>query len=106
MKSTFLLTPLAADDLREIAQYIKIQSPSAARMVVRRIKSEIRKVAAMPGIGHLREDIADESLRTWLVYSYLVIYRATIKPIQVVRILHGARDIGAIMRRFASQNPP
>lgn len=42
-------------------------------------------------------DLASESLRFWPVYSYLIIYRPNSEPIEVVRVLHGARDISAIM---------
>jgi antitoxin ParD1/3/4/toxin ParE1/3/4 len=48
-------------------------------------------------MGHRRDDIADESLRVWSVYSFLIVYRRQSKPLEIVRILHGARDIAAIL---------
>jgi hypothetical protein len=32
----------------------------------------------------------------WPVHSYLVIYRPEIQPLQIVRVLSGYRDIGAL----------
>jgi plasmid stabilization system protein ParE len=46
----------------------------------------------MPGKGHLREDLG-EDLRAWVVYSYLIIYRPAKKPLQVVRVVSGYRDV-------------
>ncbi len=44
-------------------------------------------------MGHLREDLAEEPLRFWPVYSYLIIYRPDSRPLEIVRVLHGARDV-------------
>src|SRR5438270_13630749 len=94
----FNVTADAAQDLVDIGRYIARSSPSAAKKVVREIRAGIRKVAARPGLGHLREDLTDEPVRFWLVYSYLIVYRAEQKPIEVVRILHAARDLASLLR--------
>jgi plasmid stabilization system protein ParE len=96
----FVITPDAFDDLEHIFQYIARSSPSAAKKVVREIRAGIHKVAVNPGLGHLRADLVDEPLRFWGVYSYLIIYRAERKPIEVLRILHGAQDVKSILRRL------
>ena len=58
----------------------------------------MRRIAARPGLGHLREDLTDEPLRFLPVWSYLVIYRLT-DPVEVVRVVHGARDVARELRR-------
>jgi antitoxin ParD1/3/4/toxin ParE1/3/4 len=57
----------------------------------------MRRLADMPGMGHLCKDLADESLRFWAVYSYLILYRPDTSPLQVIRVLHGARDVETIL---------
>jgi len=57
----------------------------------------MRLLAERPGIGHTRADLADEIVRFWPVFSYLVIYRADMKPIQIVRVLHGKRDVRRLL---------
>ncbi len=57
----------------------------------------MRKLADMPGMGHIRKDLVDESLRFWSVYSYLILYRPDSRPLQVIRVLHGARDVETIL---------
>ena len=54
-------------------------------------------LARTPGMGHVREDLASTSLRFWPIYSYLIIYSPESKPLQIVRILHSARDVRRIL---------
>jgi antitoxin ParD1/3/4/toxin ParE1/3/4 len=93
----FALTPEAQADLTEISNYIQQDSPAAARRVRDELLAAMRRLARMPGIGHLREDLSDEPVRFFSVYSYLIIYRPETDPLQIVRVLHGARDVGAIL---------
>jgi plasmid stabilization system protein ParE len=94
----FLLTPAARDDLIEISNYIQRNDGAAAAQRVRSgLREAIYRLAEMPGLGHLREDLADEPLRFWTVYSYLIIYRPETDPIQIVRVLHGARDVRRLL---------
>jgi plasmid stabilization system protein ParE len=57
----------------------------------------MRRLAEMPELGHFREDLADEPLRFWPVHSYLIIYRPDRKPLEVVRVLSGYRDIAELL---------
>jgi plasmid stabilization system protein ParE len=36
-------------------------------------------------------------LRFWTVYSYLIIYRAEARPLEIVRVLHASRDIQKLL---------
>ena len=94
----YLLTDSAQSDLREIISYIRQRNPNAARRVKREFRDAMRKLADFPQMGHLRADVADEELRFWSLYSYFIVYRAQQRPIQVVRVVHGARDIGQLFR--------
>lgn len=95
--SRFVLTPAARADLTEIFDYISRDNPNAARRVLDELRGAMLKLAEMPEMGHYRSDLADEPLRFWPVYSYLIIYRPEERPLQVVRVLHGARDIRKLL---------
>ena len=43
------------------------------------------------------KDLADEPLRFWRVYTYLIIYRFESKPIEIVRVLSAYRDIRKLL---------
>ena len=89
----YVLTELAKRDVRDIVAYIRRRSPQAAKQVRAELREAMRLLAEFPHIGHLREDVTDEPLRFWSVYSYLIVYRPEEKPLQVVRVVHGARDL-------------
>jgi plasmid stabilization system protein ParE len=93
----YLLTDAAKDDIREIVAYLRRQSPAAARQVRREFTSAMRRLADFPQIGHKRADLVDEPIRFWCVYSYLIVYRPETKPLEILRVLHAARDVGRIL---------
>lgn len=96
MTHRFVLAPLAKRDLEELRDYIAKDSTVAARRVVREIRAAMQRLAEMPGKGHLRTDLGDEPLRVWVVYSYLILYRPETRPLQVVRVVSGYRDVARL----------
>jgi plasmid stabilization system protein ParE len=97
--SNFLIAPDARFDLDEIWSYyaVDLQNLETADRIRDEIFEALRKLARTPGLGHFRSDLAREPLRFWSVRSYLVIYRAEKRPLEIVRVLHGARDVQAIL---------
>jgi antitoxin ParD1/3/4/toxin ParE1/3/4 len=95
----FILSAEARADLRDISDYIRQENPLAATRVRQELREAMRRLAQMPGIGHVREDLVDidTALRFWPVYSYVIVYRAETKPLEVVRVLHGARDVQSLL---------
>jgi plasmid stabilization system protein ParE len=98
MTCTFILTPSAARDLDDILGYVlEHGGANPALHVYECLHEGFFKVGIEPGIGHVRDDLAGESLRVWAVFSYLVIYRPDTKPVQIIRVIHGARDVPSIL---------
>jgi len=94
----YQLTPRANIDLDPIWTYVAEGSGNAvADRLEETFHVAMQKLAEMPGIGHLREDLADEPLRFYNVRGYLIIYRPDTQPLQVIHVVHGARDIRAIL---------
>jgi plasmid stabilization system protein ParE len=92
----FKLSPEAAQDIREIWAYIAADNIKAARRVRLQIFDACQRVAGNPGIGHSREDLTDKPVLFWPTGSYLIVYAAR-KPVEIVRVLHGARDIPSLL---------
>jgi antitoxin ParD1/3/4/toxin ParE1/3/4 len=95
--SGFKLSPEAFRDIEEIWEFIAEDNLDAADRVREKIFTACEKIAELPGMGHLRKDLADEALRFWPVYSYLIIYRPDVEPLEIVRVLHGARDVERLL---------
>jgi plasmid stabilization system protein ParE len=94
--SPYALTPQAEDDLFEIWSYIHLDSPEAADRVEEAVYDACSFLSQSPGAGHRRVDIADEPVRFWPVTryrDYVIVYDPTTRPIAILRILHGARNL-------------
>ncbi len=98
----FKLAPEAASDIREIWAYIVEDSVKAARKVRLSLLDACKLLAANPTIGHSREDLTDQAVLFWPVGSYLIIYDPRTKPVAIVRVVHGARDVPSL---FSSSEP-
>jgi antitoxin ParD1/3/4/toxin ParE1/3/4 len=94
----YVLTKPAANDIRAIVNYVRQRSPQSAKVVRTQLRAAMAKLAAFPHMGHLREDVADEPLRFWSVFSYLIVYRPETRPLQIVRVVHGARDLESLFK--------
>lgn len=99
MTVRYVLAPQAARDLVDIWHYIKEQSSETlANRVESVIRDSILLLSRSPGAGHWRRDLTDQDVKFFSVYSYLVVYRPQTKPLQVVSILHGKRDVAALLK--------
>ena len=92
---TARFTLLARKDLQEIQAYIAQDNPKAAAQYLSILKQKCEILAQTPTIGVCRKEYCN--LYKFPVDKYLVFYRITESGIEVIRILHGARDIQSIL---------
>lgn len=97
--SRFRLSPEARTDLDDIRRYLtRNGGVASARYVLAEIRRALRVIAESPDIGHSREDLTEEPVKFWPVFSYLLVYDPSTRPIGVARVIHGARDAEAAFR--------
>ncbi|SRR6266446_2862851 len=89
---TILRTSEAHWDLVQIATGVGGEDPAAADRLLDMIEEKCRLLAQFPEMGRKREELAP-ALRSFPVGNYLIFYRARAEGIQVIRVLHGARDL-------------
>lgn len=92
-----VISDAAKADLDDIWSYIARDSDRMADRWIDRLVSEARRLADMPLIGHLHEGI-NPSFRIWPVGRYLIVYRPTSSPVEVVRIITGDRNVADLLR--------
>jgi toxin ParE1/3/4 len=85
----------------DIVESIAADNPSAAARFVAAVRVTEELLLAMPGIGTLRDydNAALAGMRFHLVKGfrkYLIFYIPRDYGIEVVRVLHGARDLEAL----------
>lgn len=90
-----LRRPLALQDLDQIWDYIAQDNPTVADGFIDRIEEKCRLLAEHPKIGTSCESL-HPSLRFLAVEKYLIFYLPLDDGIEIVRVLHGARDIESL----------
>ncbi len=98
MKRRYQLTPEARVDLFTIWEYIAQDNISAADRIVTRLERAFQLLAAFPKKGHRRADVhTSKPVLFWPDGAYVIVYRPESKPLIIVRIVHGARDLTALL---------
>ncbi len=95
MKRVVRRSALAEQDYRQIWRYIAADNADAADRLLLRIDSKLLVYAENPGMGTARDRLGP-ALRSFPVGNYVVFYRLVAEGIELVRVLHGARDMSAI----------
>ena len=95
---SIVITPEADRDLEETALFIETDSPSAAKRFLDAATAGFRSLSDAARIGARVEttNVTLTGLRRWRVpgfENHLIFYRVTEEAIEVIRVLHGARDI-------------
>lgn len=102
-----LLTPAAESDVAHLVHYFFSQSAEVASRFYAAVEDGCKQLAESPELGESLstsvEALAD--IRRWPVpgfRNHLVFYRQVPRGIDIVRILHAARDWQAILESSAN----
>jgi toxin ParE1/3/4 len=90
--SRYRLSSLARLDLDSIHNRIASDKPGAARRWLKRSAEQFYWLAKNPEAGQARDEILS-GLRSFSHGSYVIYYRSQAAHLEIVRVLHGARDI-------------
>lgn len=86
------ISPRAREDLIEIWSYIADDSVTNADAFIEKLYEAIEGLGRHPGSGRHREELAP-GIQSFPFGRYIIFYRAVTNSIEIVRVLHGARDI-------------
>jgi toxin ParE1/3/4 len=89
---SIVIRPEAMSDLAGIWAYIADDSVRQADAFAARIHHHFRLLARQPNLGRARPELFTD-LRSMLVGQYVIFYTPRPRGIEVVRVLHGARDL-------------
>ncbi len=89
---------LAEDDLAEIWHYIAMDNTAAAEAWLVEIDEKISSLSDNPRAGRPRDDLL-AGLRSFPMGNYLVFYRIHRNHVEVMRVIHGARNLDRVFRR-------
>lgn len=92
MASNLSRRPQAETDLEEIWLFIAADNIGAADRLLDRIGSVFEMLAENPQAGRQRPELG-MSIRSFAVGNYIIFYEAVPNGADIIRVLHGARDI-------------
>ncbi|MBU4234561.1 MAG: type II toxin-antitoxin system RelE/ParE family toxin [Desulfobacterales bacterium] len=87
--------PRVRGDLSEIWDYIAADNETRADAFVDLIDQKFQALASHPNLGRSRDEL-EEGLRSFPVGKYVIFYRAIPAGVEIVRVLHGSRDLNAM----------
>ncbi|MGC1304383.1 MAG: type II toxin-antitoxin system RelE/ParE family toxin [Caulobacteraceae bacterium] len=89
------VTPRAEADLDEIWLHVAMDAPKAADRLIDQIVERCASLAAHPHLGPARPEIAPEA-RMLTIGDHLVLYRVRETGVDIVRVVHGARQLDGL----------
>jgi toxin ParE1/3/4 len=91
--------PVAVDDLSAIFDWIAHDRPATAETFLRELDRRMRNLKAHPFLGRVPRDekLKDFGYRILVIGSYLVFYVVRSSTIEIHRVIHGSRNLDAII---------
>lgn len=104
MTRDLIVSGPADDDIDEYLDYLNERNPAAARRFLRAFHQACDRLLSFPELGHLWETRREslKGLRAWQVddFPLWIFYFPRPNMIEVIRILHHAKDIKAILDKL------
>jgi plasmid stabilization system protein ParE len=97
--SAYVLSPEAVQDLQDVWDFIASDNVHAADKLEDEFFEAFESLAEHPRMGHTRPDLTERDVRFWPIGSYLIVYRSVPTALQIVAVLHGARDVAEVIRQ-------
>ena len=91
-----VITPLAEQDIESIGDYIARDNPRRALSFIRELRSQCQRISKTPQGYRLRDELGD-GIRSCAYGNYVIFFEIETETLRIVRILHGARDIPAVL---------
>jgi len=92
-----VLTNAALDDLLQIGRVIATDNPQRAETFVSEIYNRCQRLAVMPRAFPLLPNWEERGVRRRPFGDYLIFYRINKDQVEILHVLHGARDFEAIL---------
>jgi toxin ParE1/3/4 len=92
-----IFAPDALIDLLKIQEHIEQFNPGRSVTFVTELRTKANNISHFPGAYPARDDL-QSGLRMAIHGHYNIFFRATDLKVEIVRIVHGARDLRVIFR--------
>lgn len=90
----------AQNDLKQIIDYIAIDSPGNAVQILRRIKQKASDLYAMPDRGRIVPELKEQGIHTYrelIIAPWRIIYRISDSTVFVLSVIDSRRNVEDIL---------
>jgi toxin ParE1/3/4 len=94
----FALAKAAKGDIAEIWDYVADKSPDFADELLESFFRCFQRIGMTPYLGRAREAFGP-GIRTVAEGDYIVLYRIARPGVRIVRVIHGKRNIPAVLKK-------
>ena len=98
--SDVLWTNTAKEDLREIIEYIRVDSPQTAIQILTGIEKEVSKLNLFPNRGRIIPELSRNSImryRELIMSPWRIFYKPEGSKIYIMAVIDGRRNIEDIL---------
>ncbi|NRP95451.1 Toxin RelE2 [Marinobacterium sp. xm-g-59] len=97
-------TEKAIDDLSELAEYVAISDRAAAKQLVQRILSSVRRLEQYPESGRRLPELPLQNYREVIIPPSRIVYRIEKENVFVIRVIRQERDLRRLMLGLNTHN--
>ncbi len=98
MESKYAIRQKAEEDLDSILSYIAADNPKAALNLYNTFLNKFENIATFPEMGHLRKEFTPP-MRSLATGNYVIFFTSK-NPVEIIRVLHGARGFTDDIEQF------
>lgn len=100
----FRLSAAAEDDLTDIWNYLEERSEQSANALIESLVKRFVMLCTFQEAGRDRDELKP-GLKSFPIDRYIIFYRIIPEGIEIIRVLHGARDIEQIFSEQPTEHP-
>jgi len=94
----------ALDNLNDIAEYIAVSNPYAARQLVENVFSKVERLEQFPDSGRIPEEISTLNYREVVVNPCRVFYKVDNNSVYILHVLRQERDLRKFLLSTENEN--
>jgi len=97
-------TEPALDNLNDIAEYIAVSNPYAAKQLVENVFSKVQRLEQFPDSGRIPEEISKLNYREVVVNPCRVFYKVDNDSVYILHVLRQERDLRKFLLSTENEN--
>jgi len=97
-------TEPALDDLNNIAEYIAVSNPNAAKQLVENVFSKVQTLEPLPDSGKVPEEISNLNYREVVVNPCRVFYKVDNASVYILHVMRQERDLRKFLLSTENEN--